>query len=179
MAGVSCEKSVVIAELGQKQAVFFNRIRNMTRSLSDIHKLEIREDYPTAINELEAHLEENPSDPETVIRLGFNLWYAVSENDRIGKNLPTENYASRFMALFHTYRERFWKNHHYDAWLEEFHKQRESQKPDLSTKFVFVGPKGYGFPHASETAFRDRFHAFRRELYGDAQQERALDATRQ
>ena len=82
----------------------------MTLSLSEIHEFEIREDYPTAINKLEAHLEENPTGPETVIRLGFNLWYTVIENDRIGKNLPTEDYASRFMALFHTYRERFWKN---------------------------------------------------------------------
>src|SRR5207247_1532393 len=40
---------------------------------------------------------------------------------------------------------------HYDRWLEEFEKLRNSQEPDLGAKFVFVGPQGYPFPTASET----------------------------
>ena len=47
---------------------------------------------------------------------------------------------------------------------------------DLGTTFVFVGPQGYGFPGASEAAFKACFHDFRRELYGDAAPERTAEA---
>ena len=59
---------------------------------------------------------------------------------------------------------------HYDAWLEEFEDKRRSEKPDLQTKFIFVGPKGYGFPRAAEEAFVAKFHDLRALLYGAAQQ---------
>lgn len=55
---------------------------------------------------------------------------------------------------------------HYDAWLEEFEQKRRSENPDLETKFIFVGPKGYGFPHAAEQAFVAKFHELRTALYG-------------
>jgi hypothetical protein len=77
----------------------------MSLPLDKIHELEISQVYPKAIDELELRLEENPNDNETVIRLGFNLWYAITENDRMGTQLPTEQYASRFMQLFHQYHD--------------------------------------------------------------------------
>jgi hypothetical protein len=77
----------------------------MSMSLDNIHKLEYVEDYPAAINELELRLKENPNEVETIIRLGFNLWYAVVENDSMEKNLPVKQYASRFMALFYQYQD--------------------------------------------------------------------------
>src|SRR5881397_3601722 len=77
----------------------------MALSLSHIHEREIAEDYPLVINALEDRLRENPNEAETVIRLGFNLWYAVVENDRMGKLLPTDQYARRFMELFSQYGE--------------------------------------------------------------------------
>lgn len=77
----------------------------MPMSLESIHKLEYIYDYPAAIDELELRLKENPNEAETIIRLGFNLWYAVVENDCMGKNLPVKQYASRFMALFSQYRD--------------------------------------------------------------------------
>lgn len=78
----------------------------MPLPLADIHDLEVREDYPAAIDALEERLLSAPSERETVIRLGFNLWYAVVEADRMQKQLPTERYATRFMELFHEYRTR-------------------------------------------------------------------------
>jgi len=56
---------------------------------------------------------------------------------------------------------------HYDAWLEEFEQKRHAENPDLKTKFVFVGPKGYGFPHPAEEAFIAKFHRLRIVLYGE------------
>jgi hypothetical protein len=79
----------------------------MPLSLDDIHELEVRDDYPAAIDALEERLRADPSERETVIRLGFNLWYAVVEADRMQKQLPTERYATRFMELFREYRSRF------------------------------------------------------------------------
>jgi hypothetical protein len=73
----------------------------MSMSLDNIHELELAEDYPAAIDELELRLKENPNEVETIIRLGFNLWYAVVENECMKKNLPVKQYASRFMDLFH------------------------------------------------------------------------------
>lgn len=70
----------------------------------EIHGLELREDYPAAIDALEARLRTDPSEREVVIRLGFNLWYVVVEADRMQKQLPTEKYAARFMDLFNRYR---------------------------------------------------------------------------
>ena len=55
---------------------------------------------------------------------------------------------------------------HFDVWLEEFEEKRKSESPDLHTKFIFVGPKGYGFPHDAEEAFIEKFHELRAGLYG-------------
>ena len=68
-----------------------------------IHDLEVREDYPAAIDALEARLATNPEDHEAVRRLGFNLWYAVIEQTRMRKVLPLEEYARRFMELYRAY----------------------------------------------------------------------------
>lgn len=56
---------------------------------------------------------------------------------------------------------------HYDAWLEKFEKKRASENPDLSTKFIFVGPDGYPFPSECDDAFRSKFDEFRNELYSE------------
>jgi hypothetical protein len=72
-----------------------------------IHQLELREDYPAAIDALEERLRIDPSEREAVVRLGFNLWYGVVEANRMQKQLPTEKYAARFMDLFRQYRTRF------------------------------------------------------------------------
>lgn len=55
----------------------------MPLTLDEIHLLEVREDYPAAINALEDRVGADPSDSEAVIRLGFNLWYAVVEDMRM------------------------------------------------------------------------------------------------
>ena len=55
---------------------------------------------------------------------------------------------------------------HYDRWLEEFEKRRQSEKPDLETKFIFVGPVGYGFPSEAEEKFHETFRRYWKELYG-------------
>ncbi len=57
---------------------------------------------------------------------------------------------------------------HYDAWLEEFDRVRKNATPPegAATRFVFVGPKGYGFPHEAEAQFRAEFRKLQQELYG-------------
>ena len=72
--------------------------------LSEIHKLEIMEKYPDVIDALEERLQTHSHEAETIIRLGFNLWYAVVENLRMGMDLPTEDYSERFMVLFKQYK---------------------------------------------------------------------------
>ncbi len=54
---------------------------------------------------------------------------------------------------------------HYDVWLEEFYKQRDSETPNLNQKFIFAGPKGYGFPSVSENRFKEKYFEFWEELY--------------
>ena len=44
---------------------------------------------------------------------------------------------------------------HYDCWLEEYNRQRVRQG-DTGAAFVFVAPKGCGFPSKSEQRFRER-----------------------
>lgn len=68
------------------------------------------EEYPLALDALDERLRADPCDPEAVIRLGFNLWYAVVENDRLGTHLPTDQYAIRFMELFTRYKDRLADN---------------------------------------------------------------------
>jgi hypothetical protein len=55
---------------------------------------------------------------------------------------------------------------HYDRWLEEFEKRRLSEKPDLETKFIFVGPEGFGLPKPAEEKFYETFRQYWKELYG-------------
>ena len=71
-----------------------------------IHDLEVREDYPAVIDALESRLNADPADDEAVRRLGFNLWYAVVEQARMGKTLPVEQYAGRFMQVYRAYAHR-------------------------------------------------------------------------
>ena len=82
----------------------------MALSWSEIHELEVREDYPAAIDVLEERLRADPDDREAVIRLGFNLWIATTEAMRMQKSLPTELYAARFVELFRQYRSRLETN---------------------------------------------------------------------
>lgn len=70
-----------------------------------IHELEIGEAYPAAIDALEERLRVHPDEMEAVIRLGFNLWYAVVEETRLKNCVPVEECAERFMKTFHTYKE--------------------------------------------------------------------------
>lgn len=76
----------------------------MAMSLAEIHKLEMQEKYPDAIQALEERLKENPHDGETITRLGFNLWYAAEESDRMGIYLPVDDYFARVMELLDKYR---------------------------------------------------------------------------
>ena len=55
---------------------------------------------------------------------------------------------------------------HYDRWLEEFERIRNTQDPDLDAPFVFVGPQGYPFPTDAEAKFRNAFTQMWAELYG-------------
>ena len=60
-----------------------------------LHRLEMNEEYPAAIEALEAALRAAPDSEELIIRLGFNLWYAVAEQARFDAPLPAELYAKR------------------------------------------------------------------------------------
>jgi hypothetical protein len=75
-------------------------------SWPEIHDLEVREEYPAAIDALEARLAADPEDREAVRRLGFNLWYAVAEEGRIRHPIPAKEYATRFVALYRQYADR-------------------------------------------------------------------------
>lgn len=55
---------------------------------------------------------------------------------------------------------------HYDIWLEEFARVRDTAQPDLHTPFVFVGPQGYPFPRASADKFQQTYQRLWREVYG-------------
>jgi hypothetical protein len=80
------------------------------KSLDEIHNLEKAEQYPEVIDSLEERLKKDPSDIETVIRLGFNLWYAAHENQRMQKQLPEGKYRKRFMELLRIYKRSLWNN---------------------------------------------------------------------
>ena len=82
----------------------------MVLTLREIHTLEMAEDYPAAIDALEDRLREDPTECETVVRLGFNLWYAVAEAMRFKVTLPTDLYAARFIELYEEYKDRFMDN---------------------------------------------------------------------
>src|SRR5204863_6506912 len=82
-------------------------------NLNEIHNLEMREDYPAVIDALEERLKAYPNESETVLRLGFNLWYAVVANDRLKKDLPIDKYAARFTELYEATKEAFIENADY------------------------------------------------------------------
>lgn len=54
---------------------------------------------------------------------------------------------------------------HYDAWLEEYGRQR-SDPYTPGARFVFAGPRGYPFPTEAERAFMHACDELRSELYG-------------
>ncbi len=54
---------------------------------------------------------------------------------------------------------------HYDAWLEEFDAVRSGSDGGDGTDFVFVGPKGYPFPHQAEAHFKEEFRRLQIDLY--------------
>ena len=56
---------------------------------------------------------------------------------------------------------------HYDLWLEKFEEKRLSEKPDLETKFIFVGPDGYPFPKGCEQDFNNEYQKMWKDVYGD------------
>ena len=55
-----------------------------------------------AIELLEARLVAKPDELETVIHLGFTLWYEVTEGQ-----LPVDDYARRFLELYRRYADTF------------------------------------------------------------------------
>ncbi len=73
------------------------------KNLDQIHELEVSHTYPEAIDALEARLQAIPDEAETIIRLGFNLWYVVVEADAMNLQLPIEIYAIRFVELLRQY----------------------------------------------------------------------------
>jgi hypothetical protein len=58
---------------------------------------------------------------------------------------------------------------HYDRWLEEYERIRESSKPELDAAFVFVGvgDDPYPFPHDAEQHFKSAFEQGWKRLYRD------------
>ncbi len=54
---------------------------------------------------------------------------------------------------------------HYDVWLEEFNKHRNQENPNLDQTFIFVGPKGFGFPREAEAHFKQTYEELWNELY--------------
>jgi hypothetical protein len=55
---------------------------------------------------------------------------------------------------------------HYDVWMEEFDRVRNTQSAVTDESFVFVGPAGYPFPRDAEKLFKEEFARLQRELYG-------------
>lgn len=54
---------------------------------------------------------------------------------------------------------------HYDVWLEEFSKLRETENPEVDKKFVFAGPQGYPYPKNSEKNFIKKYVELWNSLY--------------
>jgi hypothetical protein len=79
-------------------------------SWETISTLELAEKFPEAIEAIEKRLAADPSEAEAVIRLGFNLWYAVAEGGRLSPSGGYEQFAPRFVTLYRTYSNRFADN---------------------------------------------------------------------
>lgn len=54
---------------------------------------------------------------------------------------------------------------HYDIWLEEFSKFRETENPAEIKKFIFAGPKGFAFPKKAEEKFKEKYAELWKKLY--------------
>jgi len=54
---------------------------------------------------------------------------------------------------------------HYDRWYEEFERLRLTEKPELESRFVFLGPQGLRFPSEAEARFQEAFRQYSSELY--------------
>jgi len=54
---------------------------------------------------------------------------------------------------------------HYDVWLEEFGKFRESENPLEIKKFIFAGPQGFPFPKKAEEKFKEKYAELWKKLY--------------
>lgn len=54
---------------------------------------------------------------------------------------------------------------HYDVWLEEFSKFRETENPVEIKKFIFAGPNGFPFPRKAEKKFKEKYTELWKKLY--------------
>ena len=54
---------------------------------------------------------------------------------------------------------------HYDVWLEEFSKFRETDNPSEIKKFIFASPKGFRFPKKAEEKFKEKYSELWKKLY--------------
>ncbi len=54
---------------------------------------------------------------------------------------------------------------HYDVWLEEFSKFRETENPSEIKKFIFAGPQGFPFPKKAEEKFKEKYAELWKKLY--------------
>jgi hypothetical protein len=52
------------------------------------------------------------------------------------------------------------------VYLEEYDRIRGTNDPRTIEAFVFAGTKGFPFPRAAETHFRQYYDTLREELYG-------------
>jgi ankyrin repeat protein len=129
----------------------------------------MRADYPAAIDALEEKLAGDPDDAEAVIRLGFNLWFAVVENDPMMADLPVEQYAERFMDVFHRYEGKLGSNgdfcwafglgmsmfsHHFPGATEEMGKRLIGSARELDPFWARFGTQGISSPSMDEQAAR-------------------------
>lgn len=54
---------------------------------------------------------------------------------------------------------------HYDVWLEEFSKFRETENPTEIKKYIFAGPNGFPFPKDAEKKFKEKYAELWKKLY--------------
>ena len=52
---------------------------------------------------------------------------------------------------------------HYDHWLEEYERVRNSEDPNVDKPFTFT----YDFPQGADLQFQERFHEIWKDLYGE------------
>ena len=54
---------------------------------------------------------------------------------------------------------------HFDVWMEEYQRVRGDTRAEESLPYVFVGPKGFGFPRDAERRFQEEFGRLWKEFY--------------